>query len=190
MSLLRLILIIFAISTWKVESCHLKISAFRAYRNNFVVFEMSYDGSPQVVGINLGLDEPNLNVKSIHPVEKAAGLTRHGVSLQPHTLRVGDTIYYRLFAEGKDGKLMCETDLNHFQIQGGSRVCADDSRAQYLKENDDIFYGDNGDERSADDSEVDEKYDSGDEESKKKHLNYLMNTNKRKSQIMSLNLFF
>ncbi|KAF5278148.1 hypothetical protein FQA39_LY05993 [Lamprigera yunnana] len=39
-------------------------------------------------------------------------------------------------------------------------VCADDSCARYLKENDNIFYDDNEDETSDDGSEDDEKYNS------------------------------
>ncbi|KAF5276008.1 hypothetical protein FQA39_LY00804 [Lamprigera yunnana] len=58
-----------------------------------------------------------------------------------------------------------DQDIIDEKLEDLDEVCADDSRAGYLKENDDIFYDDNEDERSDDDSKDDEKYGSSDEES-------------------------
>ncbi|KAF5278803.1 hypothetical protein FQR65_LT03490 [Abscondita terminalis] len=97
------------------STCNLKINAFRAYENNFGVFEITYEGSSGVVGLDFSLDKPTLDTRSVETVDKSSGVSRQGVSFQPHRLRVGDTVYYKLFIES-GGKKQCETDLEHFQI--------------------------------------------------------------------------
>uniref|UniRef100_A0A1Y1M7U9 CBM39 domain-containing protein n=1 Tax=Photinus pyralis TaxID=7054 RepID=A0A1Y1M7U9_PHOPY len=99
--------------------CELKVSAFRAYQNNFVVFEITYEGSPRSIAIRLGVDQPVLNIENVNRIESSRNkVSRHGVNLQPLHLRVGDKIYYKLFMETQDGRGNCETATESFQIQG------------------------------------------------------------------------
>ncbi|KAK4872446.1 hypothetical protein RN001_014475 [Aquatica leii] len=116
MSRLLTVALLLATCVINAQSCNLKITAFRAYENNFAVIEISYEESPEIVGINFSLDEPTLNERSIQKVDKTSGTSRHGISFQPHRLRVGDTVYYKLFIEN-GGKMTCQTDLSNFQIQ-------------------------------------------------------------------------